>query len=180
MYSKRCNENVMNMLKQKNWNRLHGNNTHELSDLGLFADCFNSPDKFEIKADIMIDQNKAFVQAVLTSIYIKNKTDYPSSLGPTDPVSQAYQSLKIQRIITAIIESYSYQFGSLNIGNIAQKKLDIAVSMGNRAAESIGRTVDRQKNNFSSTGTSIKRMFGWTKGGRYRHRKNGRRISRKI
>lgn len=179
MSGQRCNPQLLNTLENTNWNKLHGNGPMDIINLSLFAECFNSKERFETKADIMLGQNKAFVQAILTHIYAKNKLDYPP-VGPMDPTKQEYQSLKIQRIIQAIINTYAYQFGSLDLVNMTESGVHTAAAWGMNTARGINRTVSQPRQTASNTGTSIKRMFGWNKGGRHRHRKNGRRISRKL
>ena len=142
-----------------NFNRLHG--TPEDIDL-LNRYIKEDPVKLN-KA--LIDQNRAFVQAVITAVTAKNKLDYPPS-GPTSKEKQQFQAMKITQIMNAIQQEYSQKYGYTGmLHSVIAGFETLGAWIGNTS-----RGVGRVGTAPSSTYKSAKAMFGF--GGRRRkHRK---------
>ena len=175
MYANRCNEDVIAMLKRKNWNSLHGDPI-DIQNFALFNQCVDENER----SNIMIDQNKAFVNSVLAAIYSKNKLDYPP-IGPEDVTKQQYQTMKITKILEGLLSTYDFSmFGKLNMGNILQSGMETVGTWGMNTARGMNRTISQPRQTMSSTGTSLKRMFGMKNGGKRRRRNTGRRSARRV
>jgi hypothetical protein len=182
-----CPEDIVQELKNTNWNLLHGT-VEDIEKFKTFMKCVNP---YEVDK-ILIDQNRAFVHAVLTSIYAKNKLDYPP-FGPTNTMKQTYQSAKITEILRGLLDKQKtsdpqYKFGSLDLENMTRSGFETVGSWGLNTARGIGRTLSQPRQMIANTGKSIKNMFGmntdpeygtYYKGGKRSHRKT-RRHPRKV
>jgi hypothetical protein len=165
-----CPEGEVGNLIETNWNRLHGT-PEDLENFKMFVRCVNP---MEV-GKTMVNQNKAFVNSILTAIYAKNKLDYPP-LGPMSESKQTFQAMKIVAILRAILykqktNDYNYQFGSINLDNMFESGATTANAWGMNAVRGMNRTISQPSKTMSSTGTSIKRMFGINRGGKRRHTK---------
>ena len=164
-------EERMVVSQMPNFNRMQGT----ASDLTtLKSTCSNSS---SARAQLLA-QNAAFKQVIVMNIAAKNKLDYPPA-GPTSPDKKAFQNQKIKYLLQAIGES-----GDLSSVGVAQSTMagfNTLGTWGSNAFRGTKRAVSSPSTAASSTGKSVKSMFGWG-GGRKRVKKGTKKAkkSRKM
>ena len=152
-----------------NFNQLHGNET---KDIFTLQESLKTIDGYSA----LLDQNPAFVQAIISAVVAKNKLDYPP-FGPTDPQKQVFQTLKIEGLIQAIQKLYAGNSGyaKLGISQNAKAGVNTASTWTKNTARGISRVVSAPSKAASSTYKSAKALFGYKGGRRKKHRKTHRK-----
>ena len=153
-----------------NFNQLHGNDPQDIYKL---QEALKKVDGY----GALLDQNPAFVQAIISAVVAKNKLDYPP-FGPTDPQKQVFQTLKIEGLIQAIQKLYAVSsgYGKLGISQTTKAGVNTASTWTQNTARGISRVVSAPSKAASSTYKSAKSLLGFTKGGRRKkHRKTLKR-----
>ena len=122
----------------------------------------------------LLAQNAAFKQVIVMNIAAKNKTDYPPA-GPTSPDKKAFQNQKIKYLLQAIGESGD--LSSLGVSQSTMAGFNTLGTWGANAVRGTKRAVSSPSTAASSTGKSVKSMFGWG-GGRKRVKKGTRKAKK--
>jgi hypothetical protein len=180
--SNQCPADVVEQLKRVDWNKMEGT----ADPVGTFEQFMKCVPRDEVNK-ILLAQNKVFVDSILNDIYTKNKIDYPP-FGPTNMMKQTYQSAKITEILRGLLDKQKtkdtkYHFGTLDMTNMLESGFGTVGAWINNTARGVGRTVSQPRQTLSSTGRSLKHMFGLNREPEYgngTYYKGGKRSYRKT